>query len=131
MQNIALSVCLYSGNSQTVYDVKTGIPAENSYNELGTSYIAGIRNKNQKIIAAIVFISSIADKNDPRLADVTYRLFELLTPTKNLVKEIYSLPVSRLKLNLNNGSVEQAFSEDEINMLFTDFFIQNSIEGSA
>lgn len=131
MLNIPISLCVYTGPTQTKYDVKTGIKAEEAYNALKTAYIVGIRNKSQKILAAGIFISSIEDKKDPKLADVAYEIFKAHKPTKKLVKDIYSLPIARLKINLANGTIQEAFSDLETDMLFADFYMNNSIDGKA
>ncbi|MGG6136140.1 hypothetical protein ACQV2E_09750 [Pantoea allii] len=90
-----------------------------------------MRNNEKKIVAACIFISSIEDKTDPQLSDVAYAIFNSHNPTKVFVGDIYSIPLSRLKVNLDNGTVEEAFSETEIEMLYSDFYFKNSTEGNA
>ncbi|PKC45532.1 hypothetical protein [Pantoea ananatis] len=131
MINIPISVCVYSGPTQTTYDVKTEFKTTDVYKALKTAYIAGIRNNEKKIVAACIFISSIEDKTDPQLSDVAYAIFNSHTPTKVFVGDIYSIPLSRLKVNLDNGTIEEAFSETEIEMLYSDFYFKNSTEGNA
>lgn len=131
MLNIPISLCIYSGPTQTKYDVQTDIKVEDAYNSLKTAYIVGIRNKSQKILAAGIFISSIEDRKDPKLADVAYEIFKAHQPTKKLVKDIFSLPIARLKINLENGTIQEAFSDLETDKLFTDFYMNNSIDGKA
>ncbi|PHM39167.1 hypothetical protein Xmau_03073 [Xenorhabdus mauleonii] len=131
MLNIPISLCIYTDVTQTKYDIDTGFKADETYNVLKTAYIVGIRNKKKKIIAAGIFISNIEDKSEPKLADVAINMFENHEPTKKLVKEIHSMPISRLRINLKNGTIQDAFSEREIDMLYTDFYMSNSINGTA
>ncbi|EKU4727108.1 MULTISPECIES: negative control protein of sporulation [Citrobacter] len=131
MLNVTISLCIYNGITQTKYDVNSGFNKEETYKALKTAYIAGIRNKEQRIIAAGIFISSIEDKKDPRLANVAAAIFKSHQPTKTLADDIYSLPISKIKINLENGTLQEAFSDIETDILFTDFYMNNSIDGRA
>lgn len=131
MINVPVSLCVYSGPIQTIYDVKHESTTEDVYNALKTAYIAGIRNKHKEIVAACIFISSIEDKTDPKLSEVVYSIFNSHNPTKVFIEDIYSLLVSRLRINLNNGTVEKAFSESEVKILYADFHLKNSIGGNG
>ncbi|WFQ80603.1 negative control protein of sporulation [Xenorhabdus sp. SF857] len=131
MLNIPIALCIYTDTTQTRYDVDTGFKANEAYEILKTAYIVGMRNKKKKLIAAGIFISSIEDKTDPKLSDVALMMFEKHKPTEKIIKEMRSMPISRLRFNLANGTVQQAFSEREIDILFTEFYMKNSIGGTA
>ncbi|HEK0792136.1 TPA: negative control protein of sporulation [Proteus mirabilis] len=126
-----MSLCVYSNPTQTKYDIDTGLNAVTEYSKLKSAYIVGIRNINGKILAASVFVSDIDNKNDPKLADVSLEIFKLHSPTKNLVSQIHSMPISKLKFNLEKGSIKDAFSEKEIDVLYADFYMKNSIDGRS
>lgn len=127
--SIPLSLCVYSNPTQTKYDIDTGFNAEQEYKNLKSAYIVGIRDKSGKIMAASVFLSDIDDKKDAKLADVSAEIFKQHKPTKHLVPKIHTMPISKLKFNLTNGTIKDAFSENEIDMLYTDFYMKNSIDG--
>jgi hypothetical protein len=131
MVNIPVSLCVFSGSTQTTYDVNTGIAADSAYHNLQNAYIAGIREKNGKITAACVFVSSLADRTSPRMAEIVYTIFDSHNPTKEFTKHIASLPLSKLNINLKNGSLKQAFSDSELTMLYADFFFKYSVEGNG
>ncbi|MDI9095021.1 negative control protein of sporulation [Providencia rettgeri] len=127
--NIPLSLCVYNNPTQTRYDIDTGFNAEQGYKNLKSAYIVGIRDISGKILAASVFLSDIDDKKDAKLAGVSAEIFQNHKPTKHLVPKIHSMPISKLKLNLTNGTIKDAFSEREIDMLYDDFYMNNSIDG--
>lgn len=131
MINIPVSLCVYSGDTQTTWEVSTGFNTDEAFDLLRTAYIAGIRNKNKQLTAATLFLSSLEDKNDPRLSEVVFQIFSSHNPTRMLVADIYSIPVGRLKINLENGTLKDAFSEQEINMLYADFYSSNSHGGTT
>lgn len=131
MLHIGVSVCVYSGEIQTKYDINTGIKPDAAYDALKTAYIAGIRDKKGRLLAAGIFISSLDNKKDPRLAEVAHEMFSSHKPTKDLVKKLYSIPLSRLRINLENGTVQQAFSDFETDLLYADFYLNHSIDGHA
>ena len=129
--NVAISLCVYINPTQTKYDIDTGLNEVTENSKLKSAYIVGIRNINGKILAASVFVSDIDNKNDPKLADVSLEIFKLHSPTKNIVSQIHSMPISKLKFNLEKGSIKDAFSEKEIDVLYADFYMKNSIDGRS
>jgi len=102
-----------------------------SYKELNNAYIAGIRNKKGKIIGSGIFISSISNPKSDDLRDAAAGIFRTHKVTENLMRKAVSIPVGKLNINLKYGTIENAFSESELNMVYADFYMKNSISGNA
>jgi hypothetical protein len=128
---IPVSLCIYDDVSLTVYPVKTGYTPEISYKELNNAYIAGIRNKKGKIIGSGIFISSISNPKSDDLRDAAAGIFRSHKVTENIMRKAVSIPVGKLNINLEHGTIENAFSENELNMVYADFYMKNSISGNA
>ncbi|WP_455865697.1 negative control protein of sporulation [Pantoea agglomerans] len=127
---IPVSLCIYDDVSITVYPVETGYDTELTYNDLKNAYIIGIRNKKKKIIGAGVVISTIPFPNE-LLMDAAACIFRKHKVTASLMRKADSLPAGKLRINLDNGTLKDAFSEHELNVLYTDFYMKNSISGNA
>lgn len=127
---IPVSLCIYDDVSITVYPVDTGYDTELTYNELQNAYIVGIRNKKKKIIGAGIMISTIPNPNES-LRDAAAGIFRNHKVTTSLMRKADSLPAGKLRINLDNGTLKDAFSEHELNVLYTDFYMKNSISGNA
>nr|WDS96445.1 hypothetical protein VW1_00017 [Enterobacter sp.] len=128
---IPVSLCIYDDISLTVYPVKTGYNPEKTYNELNNAYIAGVRNNRGKIIGAGIFISSISNPKSDDLRDAAAGIFKNHKVTESLMRQAVSIPVGKLNVNLEHGTIEDAFSEGELNMVYADFYMKNSISGNA
>ncbi|UWS33070.1 MULTISPECIES: negative control protein of sporulation [Erwinia] len=128
--SIPLSLCIYDDVSITVYPVETGHNPTQTYKDLKNAYIVGIRNSKRKILAAGVILSSI-DNTCEQLAEAAAGIFAAHKVTAHLLTDAVSLPASKLQLHLDKGSIEEALSESELNMLYADFYVNHSVAGNA
>ncbi|ENJ7629783.1 negative control protein of sporulation [Salmonella enterica] len=115
----------------TTYPIELPFPQDSAYQILKNAYIAGIRNKKGRILASIVFLTETENSGSEGFIENVQKLFSSYEQTKSLVKKAVSVPVSKLRINLENGSISQAFSESELEMLFSEFYFNNSISGRA
>ncbi|AFI89734.1 MULTISPECIES: hypothetical protein [Pectobacterium] len=128
---IPISVCVFDDISITSYPIKIDCNAHEVYPECGNFYLASISNEKKKIIAACVFISSIKDSKSHELASIAKEIFEKNTHTEEQHKQAKKLLVSRLNINDMNGTIVEVLSQNELDIIFTDFYINNSTNGSA
>lgn len=127
---IPIRLCVYSGDAMiTTYPIELPFPQDSAYQILKNAYIAGIRNKKGRILASIVFLTETENSGSEEFIENVQKLFSSYEQTKSLVKKAVSAPVSKLRINLENGSISQAFSESELEMLFSEFYFNNSISG--
>ncbi|MFZ5262632.1 hypothetical protein ACOY7H_06515, partial [Enterobacter roggenkampii] len=70
------------------------------------------------------------DQSDD-LRDAAAGIFRSHKVTENLMRKAASIPVGKLNINLEYGTIENAFSESELNMVYADFYMKNSISGNA
>ncbi|WP_261641002.1 negative control protein of sporulation [Erwinia mallotivora] len=128
---VAVSVCLFDDISLTSYPIESEIKAHVIFPILGSAYIAAISNKKKKIIAACIFISTIRNPKDPEISSQAKKILASHTPTSELVKKAKSVLVSRLNINEKNGTLEEAFSQNELDKIYTEFYMKHSINGNA
>lgn len=128
---VPVSVCVFDDIAITSYPIKSSYKAHEVYQKLGNFYLASISNEKKKMIAACVFISSIKDSKSRELAIIAKEIFEKNTHTKEQQKQAKSLLVSRVNINEMNGTIVNAFSQKELDKIFTEFFINYSTNGSS
>lgn len=127
---VPVSLCIYDDVSITVYPVETGFDSELTYRDFKNAYIVGIRNKKKKIIGAGIMISTIESANE-LLMDAASGIFRQHKVTAALMRKADTLPSAKLKFHLEHGTLKEAFSEYELNIIYAEFYMKNSISGNA
>ncbi|EKF7120915.1 negative control protein of sporulation, partial [Escherichia coli] len=123
---IPVRVCVFDDISITSYPIKSNYNAHEAYPDFGNFYLASIINEKKKIIAACVFISSIKDSKSRELAAIAKEIFEKNIHTKEQHKQAKNLLVSRVNINYTNGTIVDAFSQKELDRIFTEFYMNYS-----
>lgn len=127
MLTIPLSLCVYNDVTITVYPVETNIDAVLAHTKLRNVYIVGIKNKEKKIVCSTMLLSSIDDNKDGKLAEVVIEILKQHKPTKELIKNIDSMPTGKLMWDIKNGSITDVLSEHDRNKLYTEFYLKHSV----
>lgn len=95
-------------------------------------YIAGIRDKSQRILASLIFLTSAESSKEPDMLDTIQKLFGTYQQTKPLMKHAVSCAISKLKINSKNGTLEDTItSEKDLEVICHEFYMNNSISGKA
>lgn len=128
---IPVRVCVFDDISITSYPIKSNYNAHEAYPEFGYFYLASIINEKKKMTAACVFISSIKDSKSRELGTIAKEIFEKNIHTKEQHKQAKKLLVSRVNINDMNGTIVDAFSQKELDRIFTEFYMNYSTNGSA
>lgn len=131
MLTIPLSLCVHNDIGITVYPVKTDIDTDIAHSKLKNVYIVGIKNKNKKIVCSAIFLSSIENNKDGKLAEVVIEILKRHKSTEELVKDIDSMPTGKIMWDMKNGSITDILSESELNKLYLDFYFKHSVSGNA
>ncbi|MDN0089385.1 negative control protein of sporulation [Yersinia nurmii] len=131
MLTIPLSLCVYNDMAITVYPVETGLDTDIAHTKLKNVYIVGIRNKNKKIVCSAIFLSSIENNKDGKLAEVVMEILKQHSPTEKLIKDIDSMPTGKIMWDMKDGSIVDVLSESELNKLYFDFYLKHSVSGNA
>lgn len=131
MLTIPLSLCVHNDIGITVYPVKTNFDTDIAHSKLKNVYIVGIKNKDKKIVCSAIFLSSIENNKDGKLAEVVIEILNQHKSTEELVKDINSMPTGKIMWDMKNGSINDVLSESEINKLYLDFYFKHSVSGNA
>lgn len=131
MLTIPLSLCVHNDIGITVYPVKTDFDTDIAHSKLKNVYIVGIKNKDKKIVCSAIFLSSIENNKDGKLAEVVIEILKQHKSTEELVKDISSMPTGKIMWDMKNGSINNVLSESEINKLYLDFYFKHSVSGNA
>lgn len=131
MLTIPLSLCVHNDIGITVYPVKTDIDTDIAHSKLKNVYIVGIKNINKKIVCSAIFLSSIENNKDGKLAEVVIEILKQHESTRELVKDIDSMPTGKIMWDMKNGSITDVLSESELNKLYLDFYFKHSVSGNA
>lgn len=131
MLTIPLSLCVHNDIGITVYPVKTDFDTDIAHSKLKNVYIVGIKNKDKKIVCSAIFLSSIENNKDGKLAEVVIEILKQHKSTEELVKDISSMPTGKIMWDVKNGSINNVLSESEINKLYLDFYFKHSVSGNA